>query len=121
MSRFRYIALTLLLVLLMDPGSLLGQRRTSGQDQVTVLPKDARTIGRSDFCAHAALAYRGRAFSVQPHPEFTADEVALLLSVRRADLDPGIAQEVRANLDKPLSNRHLADRIAGFFKENVHA
>ncbi len=90
------------------------------QDQVTALPKDALTVGRSDFCKHAALAYKGRAFSVQGHPEFTDAEVELLLSVRRAALSADQADHVRRNLGKPLSNSDLADRIAAFFKEPAH-
>jgi GMP synthase (glutamine-hydrolysing) len=90
------------------------------QDQVTKPPADARTIGTSAFCEHAALAYKGRAFSVQPHPEFDAAEVQLLLHVRRAGLDPDMADAVQANLPKPLSNDKLAARIAHFFKETVH-
>lgn len=90
------------------------------QDQVTRLPEDARTIGSSDFCEHAALAYKGRAFSVQAHPEFTDAEVELLLSVRRAALTEEQADEVRNNFGKPLSNADIADRIAAFFKEPAH-
>jgi len=90
------------------------------QDQVITPPEEATTVGSSDFCEHAALAYKGRAFSVQAHPEFSAQEVALLLQVRRAGLDPAMAADVQANLDKPLSNAVLADRIAAFFKEPAH-
>ena len=90
------------------------------QDQVTIPPEQARTIGSNTLCEHAALAYKGRAFSVQGHPEFTDREVELLLSVRRAALSEDQAEEVRGNLGKPLSNADLADRIANFFKEPAH-
>lgn len=90
------------------------------QDQVVQPPDEAKTIGTSDFCAHAALAYRGHAFSVQAHPEFEDSHVSLLLDVRRAALDESQAASVRANLGKPLSNAELAQRIAAFFKEPAH-
>lgn len=90
------------------------------QDQVVAPPKDARTIGANGFCEHAALAYKGRAFSIQAHPEFEADDVARLLQVRRADLDADMAKTVQDNLAKPVSNDLLAQRIAGFFKEMAH-
>ncbi len=90
------------------------------QDQVTRIPDDARTIGSNDFCQHAALAYKGRAFSVQGHPEFERSEVELLLKVRRAALSEDQARDVRSNLGLPLSNTELADRIALFFKEPAH-
>ncbi len=90
------------------------------QDQVTALPDEARTIGSSPSCEHAALAYKGRAFSVQAHPEFTHDHVALLLSVRRTALSPEQADEIGRNLGKSLSNDMLADRIADFFKVRAY-
>ena len=90
------------------------------QDQITRLPADARPVGSSEFCRFAALAYSGRAFSVQAHPEFNDAEIQRLLSVRRAALSEEQAEEVRAGIGKPLSNSDLADRIAAFFKEPAH-
>lgn len=90
------------------------------QDQVTAIPPEARTVGSNPTCEHAALAYKGKAFSVQAHPEFTDDHVSLLLQVRRAALSAEQADEVRRNQGKPLSNGILADRIADFFKEPAH-
>lgn len=90
------------------------------QDQVVNPPPAAKTIGQSAFCRHAALAYDGRAFSVQAHPEFNHEEVALLLQVRRAALDIDQVETVRANLGKPLSNDDLAARIAAFYKAPAH-
>ncbi|MEM6384889.1 MAG: type 1 glutamine amidotransferase [Pseudomonadota bacterium] len=90
------------------------------QDQVVMPPPDATTIGSNDFCEHAAFSYKGRAFSVQAHPEFTDDHVRLLLHVRRAGLDARQAQEVQDNLGKSSSNGELAERIAAFFQEPQH-
>jgi len=90
------------------------------QDQITELPKEAEVIGQGPNCEYAALAYKGRAFSVQPHPEFSDDQVSLLLKVRRAALNEEQAAWVNANLGKPNSNTALADRIAAFFKEPAH-
>lgn len=90
------------------------------QDQVTEPPAEATTIGESAVCPHAALIYRGRAFSVQAHPEFEDRHVALLLDVRRAALDEEQAAAVRSDLGKPLSNTEIAERITAFFKEPAH-
>ncbi|MEM9425804.1 MAG: type 1 glutamine amidotransferase [Pseudomonadota bacterium] len=90
------------------------------QDQVIDPPEEATTIGTNPFCQHAALAYKGRAFSVQGHPEFSDSHVELLLNVRRAALTEAQADEVRRNLGQPLSNDTLADQIAAFFKEPAH-
>lgn len=91
------------------------------QDQVTVAPKDAKTVASTDFCEHAALAYKGRAFSVQPHPEFDAEAVDLLLKARAPGVvPPDLISSAAANNDKPLANSAIADRIAAFFKETSH-
>ena len=42
------------------------------QDQVVVLPPEAKVLAHSEFCPYAALAYGETAMSVQPHPEFDA-------------------------------------------------
>ena len=90
------------------------------QDQVTELPPEATPVGSSEFCRYAALAYKGRAFSVQPHPEFDDEAVRLLLDVRRAAVTPELAEGVKAGIGQPVSNAAVADRIAAFFKESVH-
>lgn len=90
------------------------------QDQVTGIPSEARVVGQSEFCQYAALAYKGRAFSVQPHPEFDDDAVSLLLDVRRAALPADLAEGVKHGLGKPVASAALADRIADFFKEKAH-
>lgn len=88
------------------------------QDQVTEPPAEATTIASTAFCRYAGLAYKGRAMSVQPHPEFDAAAVDLLLNVRA----PGVVPDdlIAGALEKqgqPLANAELADRIARFFKE----
>lgn len=90
------------------------------QDQVVSPPAEACTVGSSVTCEHAAFAYKGRAFSVQAHPEFADREVELLLTVRRAALNQDQAKTVRANLGQPLSNDDLARRITTFFQEPAH-
>ena len=87
------------------------------QDQVIAPPPDATTIASTDFCKHAALAYKGRAMSVQPHPEFEPHDVEMLLDIRATGVVPEdrIANS-RAKLAKPTDNEQMANRIAAFFK-----
>ena len=91
------------------------------QDQVITPPADARTIASTDFCEHAALVYKGRAISVQPHPEFTNSDIEMLLELRA----PGVVsdqliEQSRAKLDAKTDNQKLADRITAFFKGTDH-
>ncbi len=91
------------------------------QDQVITPPADARTTASTDFCQHAALAYKGRAISVQPHPEFANSDVEMLLDLRAPGVvpDPRIAK-ARADLDTANDNHAMASRIAAFFKGADH-
>ena len=91
------------------------------QDQVVEVPPDATVIGESDFCENAALAYKGKAFSVQPHPEFDADVIAKMLEYRA----PGLVPDDRiaaagASITRPDDNRGMAARIARFFKDSAN-
>jgi GMP synthase (glutamine-hydrolysing) len=87
------------------------------QDQVVEKPADATVVATSPFCRYAALAYGDRAYSVQPHPEFSNDFIADLLRVGRQNrLYPEAAMDkAAANLSEPPDNALMADRIAGFF------
>lgn len=91
------------------------------QDQVIQPPSEATTTGSTDFCAHAAFAYKGRAMSVQPHPEFNAGEVDLLLEARAPGVVPPDLISVAAeDQGQPLANAALADQVAAFYKESTH-
>lgn len=91
------------------------------QDQVTDAPADATTTATSDFCKHAAFAYKGRAMSVQPHPEFNPDDVDLLLDARAPGVvPPNLIESAKAKQGQSLANAEVGDQIARFFKESTH-
>ncbi len=53
-------------------------------DQVVVAPPNAKVVGKAPYCPLAALRYGDSVFSVQPHPEFTAefmDDLLIRLNV----------------------------------------
>jgi GMP synthase (glutamine-hydrolysing) len=88
------------------------------QDQVVDLPQDATVIGSNDFCANAALLYGNRAYTIQPHPEFTARMVDLLISHRGPGVVPeNQLSEAQSRLAAPTANDTIARRIAAFFKQ----
>ena len=88
------------------------------QDQVIEKPEEARTIASSEFCVHAALAYRGPAISFQPHPEYNADFARDLISARAGTVVPGEqAAEAIRQIEGDLDSAKVAERIAAFFKE----
>ncbi len=96
-----------------DPVSLYAWH----QDQVVSLPKDATVAGSTPFCQYAALAYGNKAYSLQPHPEFTSEFFNELFAARKAGL-PQVAldqaeESVKAAI--PTNSAAIAKSIAAFF------
>lgn len=96
-----------------DPARLLAFH----QDQVVEKPADARVVGSSAFCRFAALVYGDRAYSIQPHPEFTEAFVADLLVARRELLPAGVAEEAERSLGQGADSTAIANQIEAFFKQ----
>lgn len=86
----------------------------SHQDQVVAPPPDAVVVGGSNFTPFAMLAYPGRrAFSLQAHPEFTADYTRALIESRRGSrLDPALADAAVAS----LAGDDDRERVAGWIR-----
>ncbi len=88
------------------------------QDQVVELPDDASVVGSTDFCQYAALSYKGKAYSLQPHPEFTSEFFKKLFAARKAGLPRAaldLAQQSVAS-DQTTNSAVIAESIADFFK-----
>lgn len=87
------------------------------QDQVVEVPPGAEVVGESDFCATAALRYPG-IWTVQPHPEFDAATVALLIEHRgRGSVPAELLDAATRGLDLPLDRAAMGARMAGFLKD----
>ena len=90
------------------------------QDQVVEVPDGAEVVGASDFCANAALVYPGRAFTVQPHPEFDAGVMDVLLEIRAPGVVPDdLVARARSDIALPTEAASIAQRIGTFFRENA--
>ncbi len=85
------------------------------QDQVVELPPGARIAGTNEFCQAAALVYDDRAFTVQPHPEFSDAFVGGLIEHRGAKVPPALLDAARARAGQ-VNSAPMADRIEAFFK-----
>lgn len=87
------------------------------QDQVISLPPDATVAGSTDFCRYAALSYGNKAYTVQPHPEFTKDYIVDLLDARKSTLPAEAAEQARQSIESGVTRSTvMADKIADFFK-----
>lgn len=87
------------------------------QDQVVEKPEEAEVIATNDFCQFAGLAYKKRALSFQPHPEFTPHFMEQLIKARAGTAIPmeqatPALQDVLAANDASL----YAKKIASFLK-----
>lgn len=102
-----------------DDGARL-QLNAWHQDQVLKAPEGAKTVASNAFCAHAALVYDDRAFTVQPHPEFSGPIIADYVDLRRGTADYPDALMDQAKTRAPLGddNAALAQKIAAFFKQD---
>lgn len=88
------------------------------QDQVTAPPPGAEVVATHPFCAHAALAYGDRAFTVQAHPEYDDAFIRGLIETRGR----GVVPEDRlaaaaAGLGRGTDAAALAERIAAFLQQ----
>ena len=58
------------------------------QDQVVEKPPEAEIVASNDFCKLAGLAYKNRALSFQPHPEFSHEYMEGLIKKRSGTTIP---------------------------------
>ena len=91
------------------------------QDQVLSLPEGARVIAKTDHCPHAALIYKGRAISFQPHPEFSKIfEIDLILSASGVTVPEELANKaIRELAGTSVHNAEIMKLLAKFFKGKV--
>ncbi|MFW2542138.1 type 1 glutamine amidotransferase [Primorskyibacter sp. 2E107] len=88
------------------------------QDQVTEAPEGAETVASSDFCQYAALLYPGKAYTVQPHPEYGDAFIDGLIRTRGRGVVPDDQLDAaQGKLGTPLDRGALADQFARFFRE----
>jgi GMP synthase (glutamine-hydrolysing) len=86
------------------------------QDQVIEKPADAEVTATSPSCKYAALSYGDRAFTIQPHPEFTPALLADLVAARRSLLPGPVAERALSSLNQDLGSPAIARRIGAFLK-----
>ena len=86
------------------------------QDQVTEVPEGGEVVASSDMCANAAIVYGDTIFTIQPHPEFTAEGLEALIRLRGPGVVPDdLLEQARERLDQPLGAQVMADRFAQVF------
>ena len=90
------------------------------QDQVVEVPAEATVTATSEYCKNAAFSYKGKAFSIQPHPEFTPEFIEKLIEMRAGTIIPqDQADEGMKSLDQENDSLRVANEIGAFFRESV--
>lgn len=89
------------------------------QDQVVELPDGAKTVGSSDFCQYAALAYGSTILTIQPHPEFNQSFVGALVEARKDLLPEDIVDTAIQTLTQPIANDGIAQTFRTFLNKTT--
>ncbi|MCT4555460.1 MAG: type 1 glutamine amidotransferase [Pelagimonas sp.] len=88
------------------------------QDQVVTLPEGAEVLAGNDFCRNAAILYPGKAYTVQPHPEFDDSFIDGLMTHRAKGVVPDeVLNSAKSRMGTPLQRADLAQHFTRFFKE----
>jgi GMP synthase (glutamine-hydrolysing) len=90
------------------------------QDQVVEKPAEAEVTASSEHCEFAAFAYKGKAISFQPHPEFSPGYMRDLLEARKGKAIP--ADQADKAIDKTgrrTDDASIAAQIAEFFRQSA--
>jgi len=77
-------------------------------------------IARSDFCKYAGVLYGKKAYTIQPHPEFSNSIFTDYVSARRdsTSYPPELMDRAEQMTNVPTQETAIATDIAAFFKGN---
>lgn len=91
------------------------------QDQVTVLPPEARITGRADYCPIAQLEYSFPAMSMQFHPEYSRDFIRSVIAMFSDDFLPAQArtEALRSLEEKTVRADLCGAEVAQFFRHHL--
>jgi GMP synthase-like glutamine amidotransferase len=93
---------------LVTPLALIASHR----DQVQSVPGDATLMARTESCPVAGLAIGERAWTLQPHPEFTAALADDILAAREAKIGSQVVRGARASLHRRTDSGVIAGWMA---------
>lgn len=90
------------------------------QDQVVKKPDEASVIATTDFCENAGLAYKGKAISFQPHPEFSPEFMRDLIRYKAGKgLPVDHAEEAEKLVRDENDSAKIGMQLAEFFKSTL--
>lgn len=85
-------------------------------EQVTVLPKGAEVVGRTEGCPAACYRIGERVFATQYHPEMTPEFLAALVEEFAPKFPAEVGKTARYSLPLATEGPRFAEWIARFFE-----
>ncbi|MBM3675441.1 MAG: hypothetical protein FJW88_10925 [Actinobacteria bacterium] len=101
----------------MDPARDRVALLASHEDQVAALPDGAQLLATTPGCPVSGLLVGERAWTLQPHPEFTAPLAEHLYAMRRETIGDARTDAALASLARPLDRLEVGRWIAKFFAD----
>ena len=89
------------------------------QDQVTALPEEAVHLGSTSFCQNAMYYIGDTVFSMQGHPEFSADYTGALLDLREDTIGGDRVAKAHDDLKQEHEGITIAGWILAFFNSHM--
>lgn len=87
------------------------------QDQVVTPPSCVTDISGNDFCTNAILTYGDKAYTMQPHPEFSTQYIRDLIAERAIGvIDDAVLEQARSKLMEDVDAQKAADQFEAFFR-----
>ena len=97
----------------------VGRYPSSDQGLMALIekPADAEVIASTDFCTNAGLAYKGKAMSFQPHPEFSPDYMRDLIryKIEKGTMPVEQAEAALEAVGDENDSGEIAAQLASFF------
>lgn len=87
------------------------------KEEVTQIPKGAKSIASNDFCRYPAFTVGDKIFTTQYHPEMTADFLHDLTFELEGELPETILEKAREDFSAGHQGKEFAKAIIGFFEQ----
>lgn len=89
----------------------------SCQDQIKILPQDAKVLAGNEKCPIAMLQVGGRMLGIQAHPEFSKEYVQLLMELRVDRIGKEQVEQGVQSLQKTIDQELIYHWILEFLKK----
>lgn len=90
----------------------------SHQDQISILPADAKTLYTSDFCPYSMIQVGDDFIGIQGHPEFTKAYSTALMDLRKTIIPGNIIEKGQKSLTEKDNALETMSKLIKFLKSH---